>query len=82
MGAGKSTVGKKIASMLKRDFYDTDKIIEKEQNRTISNIFREDGEDYFRLLEKISFINYNQHNESWLSLYFAISIGEFLRTGA
>jgi len=53
MGAGKSTVGKKIASMLKRDFYDTDKIIEKEQNRTISNIFREDGEDYFRLLEKL-----------------------------
>ncbi len=53
MGAGKSTVGKEIASILRREFNDTDKIIEKEQNRTISSIFREEGEDYFRLLEKL-----------------------------
>ncbi len=53
MGSGKSTVGKEIATRLKCDFYDTDKIIEKEQNRTISDIFREEGEDYFRLLEKL-----------------------------
>ncbi len=53
MGSGKSTVGKEIATKLHREFHDTDKIIEMEQNRTISDIFREDGEDYFRLLEKL-----------------------------
>jgi shikimate kinase len=52
MGTGKTTVGKEIARLLDRTFWDTDEIIEKEQNRTISGIFKTEGEGYFRDLER------------------------------
>ena len=39
MGAGKSTVGKLLARQQKLSFYDTDAMIEMEQNCTISEIF-------------------------------------------
>ena len=51
MGAGKTTIGKKLASALKYEFIDTDKWIEKEQGRKISDIFAEDGEAAFRDME-------------------------------
>jgi len=52
MGTGKSTVGKEVSERLNREFLDTDKIIEKDEGRTISEIFKENGEIYFRQLEK------------------------------
>ena len=51
MGTGKSVVGKKLARALKREFIDTDKIIENRAGKTISDIFADDGEIYFRDLE-------------------------------
>lgn len=51
MGSGKSTMGKLIANKLKCSFVDTDHYIEKKEGRTISDIFADDGEDYFRSLE-------------------------------
>lgn len=51
MGAGKTTVGTRLAKRLKVPFIDTDQYIESEQGRTISRIFAEDGEAYFRSLE-------------------------------
>lgn len=51
MGAGKSTVGKLLARQQKLSFYDTDAMIEKEQNRTISDIFAKEGEQAFRDME-------------------------------
>lgn len=51
MGCGKSTVGIKLSYRLRRAMEDTDKLIEKEEGRTISEIFATDGEDYFRNLE-------------------------------
>ncbi|MCM1388619.1 MAG: shikimate kinase [Bacillus sp. (in: Bacteria)] len=51
MGSGKSTVGIKLSYHLRRALEDTDKLIEKEEGRTISKIFRDDGEPYFRNLE-------------------------------
>lgn len=51
MGSGKSTVGIKLSYRLRRALEDTDKLIEKEEGRTISEIFRDDGEPYFRNLE-------------------------------
>jgi shikimate kinase len=53
MGCGKSTLGKKLAHNLKLDFIDLDKYIEKEEGRSIPQIFEEDGEDYFRKLERV-----------------------------
>lgn len=48
MGVGKSTVGRKLAEMLDSDFVDADEEIEKAAQRSISEIFEEFGEAYFR----------------------------------
>lgn len=51
MGSGKSTYGKLIANKLGYSFVDTDSFIERKEGRSISDIFADDGEDYFRSLE-------------------------------
>ena len=51
MGAGKTTVGKKLAQLVKHDFLDTDQQIEEKEGITISQIFHQKGEEYFRKLE-------------------------------
>lgn len=48
MGSGKSTVGKKAAKALEYDFLDTDALIEEEEGMSISKLFEEKGEPYFR----------------------------------
>ena len=53
MGCGKSTLGKKLAHNLKHDFIDLDSYIEEQEGRTIKEIFADDGEDYFRKLERV-----------------------------
>ena len=50
-GAGKSTVGKALAKVLGIQFIDTDKLIEKETGKSITDIFVVDGEPHFRALE-------------------------------
>lgn len=52
MGAGKSYLGKALADLLEWDFLDLDGFLETEESRSISNIFEEDGETHFRLLEQ------------------------------
>ena len=51
MGSGKSTMGKLIANKQNCPFVDTDHYIEKKEGRSISDIFTDDGEEYFRSLE-------------------------------
>lgn len=51
MGSGKSTAGKKLATLLKTRFIDLDAYLEKRDNRTIEEIFEEEGEEKFRELE-------------------------------
>ena len=51
MGCGKTTVGLKLSYRLRQSVIDTDKEIEKEEKRTISDIFATDGEAYFRQRE-------------------------------
>lgn len=51
MGAGKTTIGQKLARRLAMDFVDTDQQIEKEQHCTIGKIFRDKGEVQFRRME-------------------------------
>ena len=52
MASGKSTIGKILAERLKRVFIDTDELIEKETGISISEIFKNYGEAYFRSIEK------------------------------
>ena len=51
MGAGKTTIGKKLAKRLGYLFIDTDREIEKEQGCSITEIFKYGGEECFRDLE-------------------------------
>ncbi len=51
MGSGKSYWSKKLAKKLKCGAYDLDAIIEMNEEKTINEIFKEDGEDYFRKTE-------------------------------
>jgi shikimate kinase len=48
MGAGKSTVGRRLAQQLRMPFRDADAEIEAAAGRTISEIFRDMGEKAFR----------------------------------
>src|ERR1700755_1267278 len=51
MGAGKTYRTKKLAKKLKTGGYDLDFLIESHEERSIAEIFAEDGEDYFRKTE-------------------------------
>ncbi len=51
-GAGKSTVGKALAKELDCGFVDSDKEIEVKNNKKIIDIFVEDGEAAFRVMEE------------------------------
>lgn len=48
MGAGKSTVGRKLAMLLDKSFVDADEAIEQAAQLSVAEIFSEFGEDYFR----------------------------------
>jgi shikimate kinase len=52
MGAGKSTVGRRLAARLGLGFADADTEIEAAAGMPISEIFAKHGEDYFRAGEK------------------------------
>ena len=51
MGSGKTTAGKKLASLLGWSFVDLDKEIEEYSGKTIPEIFSQNGEDHFRKVE-------------------------------
>lgn len=51
-GAGKSTIGRKLARELGVELYDTDAGIEERTGRTIPEIFATDGEPEFRRIEE------------------------------
>tara|TARA_Y100000590_G_scaffold97467_2_gene110811 strand:+ start:956 stop:1486 length:531 start_codon:yes stop_codon:yes gene_type:complete len=52
MGSGKSIVAKSLSKKLKLRFYDSDKEIEKKTNKSINEIFQNNGEEYFREVEE------------------------------
>jgi len=51
MGAGKSTIGKKLGAALALPFLDTDRAVEQTVGQTIPSLFRDQGERAFRRLE-------------------------------
>ncbi|WP_353894574.1 shikimate kinase [Proteinivorax hydrogeniformans] len=51
MGAGKTTVGKILASKISYKLYSTDKLIAGKENASIASIFEQRGERYFRHIE-------------------------------
>jgi len=53
MGTGKTSIGRRLAARLKREFVDTDSAIEELTGKSISEIFRKDGPIRFRSEEKL-----------------------------
>ncbi len=51
-GSGKSTVGSLVARRLGLDFVDVDEVIEQRAGKRIGDIFLDEGEAYFRRLER------------------------------
>lgn len=52
MGAGKTTIGKELASRMKLSFVDIDHAIEARYHKTVRDLFAERGEEGFREIEK------------------------------
>ena len=51
MASGKSSVGRILARRVGWEFVDVDRLIEEREGRSISEIFRTEGEERFRVLE-------------------------------
>ena len=51
MTSGKSTIGPILANVIGWDFYDLDRLIERNEKRSITEIFENEGEEYFRRIE-------------------------------
>lgn len=51
-GAGKTSIGRALAKALSEAFADTDALIESDQGKSVSQIFVDSGEQYFRGIEE------------------------------
>lgn len=51
MASGKTSIGKKLAQLMNLDFIDLDEFIVKKEEKSITEIFKEKGEIYFRKIE-------------------------------
>ena len=79
MGTGKSTIGKEVAKKLKIEFVDTDTLIEDETNLTITEIFKKNGEKYFRELEKKIFLKIKNDKGKIISVGGGAFINDVIR---
>ena len=68
MGSGKSTIGLSLSKRLNTNFFDIDKIIEREQNMKVNEIFEKKGEKFFRSLEEKITLNVLKSKNSIISL--------------
>ena len=63
MGVGKTTIGKKLAEILDYYYFDSDAEIIDFTKKSIVEIFTQDGEKYFRKIEKNIIANLIQRKE-------------------
>lgn len=69
-GAGKTTIGRRLAARLRRTFVELDALVEQAAGLTLPNIFEVHGEEYYRRLEREA-----------LSSFFATKSPAVLATG-
>lgn len=65
-GSGKSTLGKQLANTLLTKFVDLDHEIELHEQKSISDIFSQLGEDYFRQVESKLLHQFSASKESFV----------------
>ena len=68
MGSGKTSIGSNLSKKLNIDFIDIDKEIEKKIGMTISQIFENKGEKYFREVEELITLKFLKKNKTVISL--------------
>lgn len=76
MASGKSTIGPILANTLGWDYYDLDKVIEKAMGKRISDIFRDEGEEFFRAKERETLLRLSQENKVVISLGGGTSVSD------
>lgn len=52
MGSGKSKTAESLSKIFKYSFADTDRLVEKKTGCSVESIFKNNGEEYFREVEK------------------------------
>lgn len=57
MGVGKTTIGRRTASKLGIDFYDTDEYIKKCEKMSVGDIINKKGEKYFEGAQRFAVVN-------------------------
>ena len=67
-GAGKTTIGELLAEALGVSFHDTDAAIEAAEGRPIADIFVDEGEPYFRALERAEVLHVLESHPGVLAL--------------
>ena len=68
MGSGKSSIVSLLSKKLNIDFIDVDNEIEKKVGMTISKIFENKGEKYFREIEEVIALKFLRKNKTVISL--------------
>jgi shikimate kinase len=66
MGSGKSHWGRKLSASLNIPFFDLDDVIVMREGKPITEIFANQGEEYFRLLEKDTLINLTVNHDAFV----------------
>ena len=56
-GAGKSSIGKKLATYLRFDLIDSDQLIELNQNKSLQEILNENGIEEFKKIEEAAILS-------------------------
>lgn len=79
-GAGKTTIGRRLARALRVDFLDIDEEIERRQSRSIPEIFAGDGEPAFRAIEEEVVADVVTHHAGVVSLGGGAVLSETTRT--
>ena len=79
MGVGKTTVGKIVARKQDMEFIDTDENIEKKCSMSISEIFKEKGEKFFRIEEQKEVLKSIKKNNCVIALGGGAFINETIR---
>jgi shikimate kinase len=79
MGAGKTTVGRALATQLHCEFQDLDDLIEQREGQSVAHIFASFGEARFRQAESAALRDLLQENAGQSDLVLALGGGAFVQ---